>query len=203
MSELKTPIEAEKSLTSPAIPSQSDILESQSSPNIDEPSQPSKLEEEDAKQPEDDRPLDLEDIFLGLKEPTHAPQTQEQKRDEMADKLTQTLFQVMMSEMGSNLFPPRVHLPSPSPVAQQISPVSTEKHEEIKDFSVESPPTDLTAKNDKDAKDSEEEHKIEDTANTGEEVKEEEPIVPFSSQVPKIPKLRGIKTTHPVVEAYI
>jgi hypothetical protein len=32
------------------------------------------------------------------------------------------------------------------------------------------------------------------------EVKEEEPSIPFSSQVPKIPKLRGITTIHPVVE---
>jgi len=89
-----SPLVAEQSLKSPAIPEQ---------------------------------PLDLEDIFLSLREPESTGKLSVEQMNRLADELTAVYVKAFLVELEQNMFPARVFLPGQKP---QVSPVSEQSAED-------------------------------------------------------------------------
>jgi len=89
-----SPLVAEQSLKSPAIPEQ---------------------------------PLDLEDIFLSLREPESTGKLSVEQMNKLADELTAVYVKAFLVEVEQNMFPARVLLPGQKP---QVSPVSEQSAED-------------------------------------------------------------------------
>ena len=89
-----SPLVAEQSLKSPAIPEQ---------------------------------PLDLEDIFLSLREPESSGKLSVEQMNRLADELTAVYVKAFLVELEQNMFPARVMLPCQKP---QVSPASEQSAED-------------------------------------------------------------------------